>query len=176
MKTLNSKTKMTKLMFGALTALVLMTTACSKSSSNPAPPPPPPIAPVGCVSMPCAPGGQTGGQLLYSGAGQSSGVANANFQVYGNPSGDGAGSASGSLQVGNWLCANGSNLAGTYQFNVQGNMIGGQIMGNGQMNQFAVQVQIDPGVQGTPNSGFFSIKIDGCPQYSAPYTEFSFNF
>jgi hypothetical protein len=173
MKTLNTKTKMTKLMFGALTALVLMTTACSKSSSNPAPPPPP-IAPVGCVTMPCNPGGVPGGQLLYSGQTTGSPTANAQFQVYGDPSGDGPGNVSGTIQIGNWLCANGGNLSGTYQISGQGNLIGGQFSDFGQMTSIQVFLQVDPGTHSGP--GLFSITIPACQQLNGSATRFDMNF
>jgi hypothetical protein len=173
MKTLNTKTKMTKLMFGFLTALVMMTTACSKSSNSPAPAPAP-VYPVGCTSNPCNPGGITGGQLLYSGQTQGSTYVNAQFQVYGNQSGDGAGSVSGVVQFSNWLCANGGNLAGQYQLTAQGNLIGGQYNGYGQMTSSQVYLQIDPGTTSGP--GLFSITVPNCLQMDGSATRFDVNF
>lgn len=183
MKTQNYKNKMMKVLFGTLAAITVMTSACSKNNgnNNNTAVPPVVVGPGGCTVAGCIPGG-VGGQILYSGTTTTPGYAQATFQVYGNPTGTGQGSVTGTIQINNWMCANGMTLAGAYSFTGNANLVGGQFSGNVQMNMPVAQpgyapmayVMIDPGSHSGP--GLFSISIPTCSTIYGSATQFDLNF
>ncbi len=103
MKTQTNTNKMTKLVFVALT---LMTLACSKNSGGGAAQPGPVIP--NCTIQPCA-GGVVGGQMLYGGTTTYGYNTQAQFQVFGDQSGNGPGSIAGTVNINNYVCEVGTN-------------------------------------------------------------------
>ncbi len=99
MKTLTIKNIKGSLL-GLLTVMALFTTACQKSSTNnTGVPAPGPMYPGGCGTPNCMPGGIVGGVALYGGATINSQYLQVQFQVSGDPSGNGMGSISGVVNV-----------------------------------------------------------------------------
>lgn len=165
MKTQNYAKQMTKVLFGALAAIVVLTTACSKSSNdnNPVPVPPPPVYPGGCVTAGCTPGG-VGGQFLYGGTTSGGFLTQAQFQVYGNAGGNGPGSISGAVSFNNYICQVGAApLNGPFQIQMaqQGTLTADVFEGTigllGPQGTIQAAVQVVP--TRTQGTGLFSLYV-----------------
>ncbi|WP_413291133.1 hypothetical protein [Bdellovibrio sp. HCB337] len=164
MKTQTTKNKMMKVLFGALAAITVMTSACSKNSSNntPAVPPPIVVGPGGCAVPGCIPGG---GQFLYGGTTINGmfNLAQAQFQVTGDMSGNGPGSITGVVTFNNYLCQMGVQLTGQYQIQMmqQGSLAADVFTGN--VTLIGGQGSIPAGIQVVPTrtqgTGLFSLYV-----------------
>lgn len=94
----NFSSRKTKgVLLALLAAMTLLTTACQKNSSSaPVVVGPSPMYPGGCGAAPC---GVVGGAALYGGATVNSQYLQVQFQVTGDPSGNGPGTISGMVNV-----------------------------------------------------------------------------
>lgn len=116
MKTQNYNNLMKQVLFGALVVFAMMTTACNKGSKGHSAPPPPVamVPPGGCMTYPCNVGAG-GGQYLYGGTTINGYYTQAQFQVYGDMTGNGIGSIAGVVTFNNFICQVGTALSGPYQ-------------------------------------------------------------
>jgi hypothetical protein len=156
--------KMTKLVFAALASLMVMTTACSKKGSDA----PTPAAVVPTCTQPCVGGVGVTGQFLYGGTatGLYNQLVQAQFQVSGDPTGNGVGSIAGVVNINNYVCQIGmNNLNGpfTIQMTQPGYLI--QDVFSGYVNLVGQQGTIPAVIKVIPvrtgNSALFTIWICG---------------
>jgi hypothetical protein len=167
MKTQTNTNKMRKLVFVALASLTVLTTACSKNNGggNPAPPPPVAITP-SCPIQPCA-GGLGGGQMLYGGTTNGS-ILQSQFQVFGNPTGNGPASITGTVNINNYVCEVGRpNLTGPYtiQMTQPGQLMADVFTANVSLvgPQGAIPAGIEVVPSRTQGSGLFTLWLCGFP-------------
>lgn len=163
MKTQNYTNTMTKVLVSALAALSLMSAACSKSSSNKTAAQPP-VAPAACTIPGCAPG--VTGQFLYGGTTSASFLTQAQFQVSGDPSGNGPASVAGSVSFNNYICQVGMpSLSGQFQIQIlqQGLLTSDVFTGNvnlvGPQGTIPAAIEIVP--TRTAGTGLFSLYACG---------------
>jgi len=104
MKKQTATKKHSLLMFSALASLMLMTAACQKSGGGGGSAPA--VVTPTCTIQPCA-GVPGGGVELYSGMTNGT-YAQTQFQVLGDPGGNGMGSIAGVVNMNNYICAQSS--------------------------------------------------------------------
>jgi hypothetical protein len=154
-------TKLKAGLIGLFTMVALLTTACQpKGNNNAAAPapyyPPPGVYPGGCATPGCSPYGQ----VLYGGTTVNGTIAQAQFQVSGDMSGNGMGSLTGTISFTQpYYCSN--IPPGSYPLTSaqQGTLSGGAFQGTVIIGPMQAMVKIIPAPGAT---GFFSISFPGC--------------
>lgn len=180
MKTQTNKNRSSKILLAALASMVLMNVACAKKNSSggggtvaaPAP-----VNPA-CTTQYCPPGGVVG-QVLYGGITTNSNLMQVQFEVSGDPSGNGPGSIVGTVSFNNYICPMGPTgpnglfpvLTGPYAIQMtqqgllQAHVFESAVMLVGPQGSFPAQLQVIPVQPGRthlyPNDDLFSIAVCG---------------